>query len=389
MRRFLCYTLTVLFALSACRTNPAEKSSSGALTTEESPMVASPSMTRYAEKFSIGKRGDYSLISVHAPWQRASETTFSYLTGKSSADVPDSLSGYRFIRTPVERAVIMSTTFISFLDTLGALQTVQGISGGSDIYHPGLKKWFESGGIREVGFDQSLNYEVLVDLQPDVVFMFGVQSGILQTINKLAEIGITVVICADYLEPHPLGRSEWLKFFAQFYEKEQLADSIFNGIVARYNTLTRETAAQSVDPRVLLGLPWKDAWYVAGGKSFAAKLISDAGGSYIFEDENHAEARPMGIERVFMRGLDADIWINPGVASSLDVILDHDRRFESLHAFQKRQVFNNTKRTNGKGGNDYWETGVLRPDLVLKDLAAIFRDPQVNNSELYYYERLK
>ena len=168
-----------------------------------------------------------------------------------------------------------------------------------------------------------------------------------------------------------------------------MADSIFNGIAGRYNRITRETAAQSGDPRVLLGLPWKDAWYVAGGKSFAAKLISDAGGRYVFEDEDHAEARPMGIERVFMRGLDADIWINPGVATSLDVILDHDRRFGKLQAFQQRQVFNHTKRMNGSGGNDYWETGVLRPDLVLEDLAAIFRDPQVKSSELFYYERLK
>jgi iron complex transport system substrate-binding protein len=343
----------------------------------------------YAEKFAVEKMGNYRLVSVHAPWQNASDNSFRYLTGSDPRNIPDSLSQHTFIRTPVERAVIMSTTFVSLLDTLDVLHTVKGVSGGSNIFHPEMGRRFTAGDIREVGYDHSMNYEVLVDLRPDVVFMFGVQSGIVQTIKKLEEIGIPVVICADYLEPHPLGRSEWLKFFAAFYEKEEQADRIFSGIAERYNAIAEAAKGNSPRPSVLLGLPWKDAWYVAGGKSFAAQLISDAGGSYIFDDEDHAEAKPMGIERVFLRGMDADIWINPGVATNCRVILEHDRRFEMLEAFQQERVFNHTKRVSPGGGNDYWESGVLRPDLVLKDLAAIFRDPQVNNNALFFYERLK
>ena len=343
----------------------------------------------YAKKFTVEKIGSYRLISVHAPWQNAPGHSFRYLAGPDPQSVPDSLSHYTFIHTPVGRAVIMSATFISLLDTLDLLHTVKGVSGGSSIYHPSLRQRFGSGEVREVGFDHSMNYEVLVDLQPDVVFMFGVQSGVVQTIKKLEEIGIKVVICADYLEPHPLGRSEWLKFFAAFYEKEKLAESIFAGIAERYNAVAGTASENRTQPTVLLGLPWKDVWYVAGGGSFAAQLISDAGGRYIFEDEKHAEAKPVSIEKVFMRGLEAGIWINPGVATNRRTILDHDRRFEMLNAFQQNMVFNHTKRVSPGGGNDYWESGVLRPDRVLEDLAAIFRDQQVNNSELFYYERLK
>jgi iron complex transport system substrate-binding protein len=343
----------------------------------------------YAEKFAVEKIGNYHLVSVYAPWQNASDNAFRYLTGSDPRNIPDSLSRHTFIRTPVERAVIMSTTFISFLDTLDVLHTVKGVSGGSNIYHPTLRKNFGSGEVREVGYDHSMNYEVLVDLQPDVVFMFGVQSGIMQTIKKLEEIGIPVVICADYLEPHPLGRSEWLKFFAAFYEKEDQAGRIFSGIVERYNAIAESAPGYSPRPSVLLGLPWKDTWYVAGGKSFAAQLISDAGGRYIFDDEDHAEAKPVSIEKVFMRGLEADIWINPGVATNRNVILDHDLRFEMLNAYQQERVFNHTKRVSPGGGNDYWESGVLRPDLVLNDLAAIFRDQHIDNNALFFYERLK
>lgn len=348
-----------------------------------------PDHPTYAEKFTVEKIGSYRLISVHAPWQNASDNSFRYLTGSDPQGIPDSLSHHTFIQTPVDRAVIMSTTFISFLDTLGVLHTVKGVSGGSNIYHPSLRKRFGSGEVREVGYDHSMNYEVLVDLRPDVVFMFGVQSGIMQTIRKLEEIGIPVVICADYLEPHPLGRSEWLKFFAAFYEKEQQADRIFAGIAERYNAIAEAASGSSSRPSVLLGLPWKDTWYIAGGRSFAAQLINDAGGRYIFDDEDHTEAKPVSIEKVFMRGLEADLWINPGVATSRRIILDHDRRFEMLNAFQQNRVFNHTKRVSPGGGNDYWESGVLRPDLVLEDLAAIFRDQHVNNNALFFYERLK
>jgi iron complex transport system substrate-binding protein len=345
--------------------------------------------TNYAEKFTVQEIGNYRLISVHAPWQNASGNSFRYLAGSDPQNIPDSLTHLTFIQTPVERAVIMSTTFISFLDTLDVLNTVKGVSGGSNIYHPLLRKRFMSNKIREVGYDHSMNYEVLVDLQPDVVFMFGVQSGIVQTIKKLEEIGIPVVICADYLEPHPLGRSEWLKFFAAFYEKEEQADRIFSGIAKQYNAIAEAASENTPQPSVLLGLPWKDTWYVAGGRSFAAQLISDAGGRYIFDDEDHAEAKPVGIEKVFMRGLEADIWMNTGVATSSKVILDHDPRFEMLEAFQNQRIYNHTKRVSPGGGNDYWESGVLRPDLVLNDLAVIFRDQQANSNGLYYYERLK
>ena len=383
VRSAFLYIILISFLISGCGNSGSREMHTGHAISKKTDH------TTYAEKFTVEKTGSYRLISVRAPWQNASDNSFRYLTGSDPQGIPDSLSHHTFIQTPVHRAVIMSTTFISFIDTLDALHTVKGVSGGSNIYHPSLKQQFASGEVREVGYDHSMNYEVLVDLQPDVVFMFGVQSGIVQTIRKLEEIGIPVVICADYLEPHPLGRSEWLKFFAAFYEKEEQADRIFTGIAERYNATAEAASGNSPRPSVLLGLPWKDTWYIAGGNSFAAQLISDAGGCYIFDDEDHAEAKPVSIEKVFVRGLEAGIWINPGVATNRMIILDHDRRFEMLNAFQQNRVFNHTKRVSPGGGNDYWESGVLRPDLVLDDLAAIFRDPRVNNNTLFFYERLK
>ncbi|MCF8346423.1 MAG: ABC transporter substrate-binding protein [Bacteroidales bacterium] len=343
----------------------------------------------YAEKFSIRQAGDVTLLTVFSPWQNAADNVFRYVVGEDSSMVPDSLTGEPFIKTPVTRAVIMSTTFVSFIDTLGGSNTIVGASGPQNIFNQALQQKYRSGELQDIGFDHAMNYETLVALDPDVLFMFGVQAGIRQTVKKLAETGIPVVICADYLEPHPLGRSEWLRFFSVFYGREVLADTVFNGVAKRYHALVEQASRADQKPEVMLGLPWKDAWYVAGGKSYAARLIADAGGRYIFDDENHAEARPFSVEKVFSRGLQADIWINPGIAGTMEEILEHDARFEALRPFQQRMVYNNIKRISPGGGNDYWESGVLRPDLILEDLVRIFHDPVPDDKALHYYSRLR
>ncbi|MDF1572825.1 MAG: ABC transporter substrate-binding protein [Bacteroidales bacterium] len=362
---------------------------------------------QYAEKFELDSVGDLVHLAVLAPWQNASGTRFNYLLGNDPALVPDSLSNIPFIATPVEKTVIMSTTFIGFLDTLGVAPTITGVSGGDYIYDEQLLQRYRSGAIREVGYDQQMNYELLLELDPDVVFLFGVQSGIVQTVNKLQDAGIPVVICADYLEPHPLGRAEWIKFFAAFYDKQELAADIFREVAYRYDSIATMVATRTLQgdvpaarpqevrgtpaiaPDVMLGLPWKDTWYVAGGASFAARLISDAGGAYLFSDHDHAEAKPYDIETVFSRAMEAEVWINPGVASSLDEILEHDRRFGKLDVFSEGAIYNNNRCMGAGGGNDYWESGVIRPDLVLQDLVHIFNHRPVDNNNLFYYRKLK
>lgn len=362
---------------------------------------------QYAEKFELRSIGDLVHLAVLAPWQNAAGARFNYLLGHDPSLVPDSLSNIPFIATPVKSTVIMSTTFIGFLDTLGVASTITGVSMGNNIFDEQLLRRYRSGEIREVGYDQQMNYELLLELDPDVVFLFGVQSGIVQTVNKLQNAGVPVVICADYLEPHPLGRAEWIKFFAAFYEMQELAATLFRDVSQRYNTVATSVAASTGNgkvrgtqpqethgtrgnaPVVMLGLPWKDAWYVAGGASFAARLISDAGGNYLFSDHAHAEAKPYDIETVFSRAMQAEVWLNPGIATSLDEILEHDRRFAKLDVFSEGAIYNNNRRMGAGGGNDYWESGVVRPDLVLQDLVRICSDQAVNDNDLYYYRKLK
>lgn len=383
MRTATAYMMILLPLLWGCG-NPGNEQ--GGDDREQLPGVTGNS---YAERFELEIHDAYTLASVFSPWQNADDTRFRYVLADNDTGIPDSLAQYPVIRTPVSSTVLMSTTFISFLDTLGRRSTVKGISGGENIFDPELYGRYTAEEIRDVGFDQAINYELLVEMQPDVVFMFGVQSGIVQSVNKLRDAGIEVVLCADYLEPHPLGRAEWIRFFSAFFNQENKAEKIFDGIARRYDSISEIQQDRQGSPKVMLGLPWKDAWYVAGADSYAVRLIRDAGGAYVFSDQDHAEARPFDIEAVYARAMEADIWINPGIAGSLEMITSHDQRFGKLDVFRNERIYNNNKRLGQGGGNDYWESGALRPDRILEDLAAIFHGAEPADSTLYFYTRLQ
>ena len=142
-------------------------------------------------------------------------------------------------------------------------------------------------------------------------------------------------------------------------------------------------------PEVMTGLSWKDSWFVAGGRSFAARLIADAGGNYMWRDIQSSEAMPLDLESVFSRAVSADIWINPGVASSIEELIAFDERFGDLPVLKKGSIYNNNARMSEGGGNDYWESATVRPDLILADLISVFHPELLRDHSMLYYKKLK
>lgn len=345
--------------------------------------------TSYATGFRILEKGESKLIEVYDPWQNSRDLTFTYMLAENRGSVPDSLSALPFIRIPIRRAITLSTTHVAMIHAIGKLETIVGASGTGFIFDEEVRERVERGSIVEVGYDMGLNYEAIVDLDPDVLFMYGVESSVRATADKLSELGVPVVFCGEYLETHPLGKCEWIRFFSSFYGIEQEGDRIFRTVDSNYCSLARMVAGNLDKPRVFMGLPWNDAWFVAGGQSYAARLVEDAGGLYIWSDKPSTEALPMDLESVYSRAVDADIWVNPGAARSLQELIRFDERFGSLEAVTNGLVYNNDLRLNGAGGNDYWESGTVRPDLILADLIAIFHPDLMREHQFYFYRQLK
>ncbi len=353
----------------------------------------------YAENFKIRQEGDELVLTVLSPWQQSERLSFRYVLKRKTGPErqtpepvnipdPDSPEDEQTVLIPVKKVVVTSTTHVSFLNELGQSNSIRGVSGGRYIFDSELGKQIENGSIRDIGYDQSLNYELIISMQPDVVFVYGVTGEIYNHISHFRKMGIPVVIISEYLEKHPLGKAEWIRFFAAFFDMTQRADSIFGETRKTYESLTELTAGMTGKPTVLSGLPWKDAWWVPGGRSFAAQFIKDAGGDYLWKDNSSFEAIPLDIEAVYNTAGKADIWINPGSALSIGEIVSADSRLGGLQAVAEGQVYNNDARLNKHGGNDYWESGVCHPELILADLISIFHPALLQAHQRIYYRKL-
>ena len=342
-----------------------------------------------ASGFSITRFNDYSVIEVYKPWQGAEELSFRYILAENDRQPPDSLlSSSTLIRVPVNRVVCTSTTHIAFLESLGKADAIVGVSGSDLISNEKIQKKINSGKVHDIGYGRELNYETLILLKPDLVMLYGVESEMTGFIQKLAELDIPVVMNGEYLEEEPLGKYEWIKFTASFFGLDEKAGRMYDSVVNVYEILREKAINISIKPTVMTGLPWKDVWYVSPENTSIANFIQDAGARYLWSGLKSVKAVPMDLEAVYEKSGDVDYWINPGAAESLNDILNVDSRFEHFLPVKNSKIYNNNAKMNLTGGNDYWESGVIHPDIVLKDLIRIFHPDLLPDYELVYYKKI-
>ena len=343
----------------------------------------------YAKNFTIEEYANYKLLTVSNAYRNAS-SVYRYALVESGATLPDDLPRDAVvIRTPVQRVVIMETVYVGYLDALGQLDQICGAASASYINHPKVIQGVESGDIQSIQSGQKLDIERLLLLQPDLILTTNIGEGQMDVYPQLQRAGLPVVLTADYMEHHPLARTEWLKFLAAFFETEDRSNEIFNSIKAQYTGLLDKTKGIDERPSVFCGAPYSGSWHVPGGDSFIARAIQDAGAHYLWADDPSRGSLPLDTERVFLRAAEADYWIHPSHYRSLSELFNADPRFAKFGAAQISQVFNNTRQVSKNGGNNIWERGIVHPEEVLADLIKIFHPDLLPEHELIYYENLQ
>jgi iron complex transport system substrate-binding protein len=343
-----------------------------------------------ASRFHIDDFQGFKRLTVIDPWQNSSGNELVYYLVPHNLKLPDSIPESSVVRVPVRRIVCMSTTHTAMLRALDAAGIIVGISGTRLVYDSLILDAVAGGRIPDVGYESNLDKELIVSLKPDLLMAYGVGASSAEYLRKLAEMGVKVMYNADYLEEHPLARCEWIRVFGLLTGREEKADSLFREVSAAYLSLAEQVrAAAKVRPDVLLGAPWEDVWYVSPANSYTGRLISDAGGRYLFDDLTEPNSVPYSIEAVFRRATEADIWINPGTAESLNDIAVSDHRMTKLPVFTSGSIWNNRNRMTPSGGNDYWESAVVHPELLLKDIVSILHPELLPNHKQLYFRRLE
>ncbi len=343
-----------------------------------------------ASRFSLDEKRGYTILTVRNPWQNSRDTEMTWCLLPHDEAIPEGFIEEQVIRIPVRRMICMSVTHIAMLRALDAADILVGISGPDLVYDSLILDAIGRGRIVDVGYEGSLNKELVVSLKPDLLMVYGVAAPSSGQTGRLPAMGVKVLYNADYLEDHPLARCEWIRLFGILTSREEMADSIFREVSIAYRELSDLVRSSVHDrPEILLGSPWEDVWYVSPANSYTGSLIEDAGGHYLFSDLVRANSVPFSVEAVFERATRADIWINPGTAESLSEIAAADHRMTRLPVYATGAVWNNRKRMTPGGGNDYWESAVVRPDLLLNDFVSIIHPDLLPQHRQYYYMRLQ
>lgn len=340
------------------------------------------------EGFSVDYHNNYKVVTVNTPWPGATEG-MQYVLVQCGTPAPDGFDTSQIIEVPVKSIMTMSTTYLPFLDKLGVLDRLVGVDDATYVNNPTVLKRAEEGQLAIIGYGSAVNVEKVLEAAPDLVMTYGSGSPDYDAHPVLINAGIKVVVNAEWMETTPLGRAEWGKFMALFFNKEAEAESLFADTASRYQELVAKAAGVETKPTLFTDSDYQGTWYVAGGKSFAAQMFKDAGASYLWADDSSTASIPLAFEAVFEKAADADFWINVGYASDLASLKANDSRYADFAAFKNGNVWNNNRRSNANGGNDYYESAVAEPDAVLADLIAIFHPELMPEHESVYYQQLK
>lgn len=342
----------------------------------------------YAEGFSLYAYGDGVILEINKPWQGAdSSSGIMYFLSNGDEPAPEGFNG-ETIKLPLKKVVSMSSSYSAFLEALSVGDLIKGVSGTGFISSPKLQELIQAGDIRDVGYDNAINFEVLLDISPDVIFTYGVNGENTSLSTKAKELGMKTVYIGEYLESSPLGKAEWIMVFGEMTGRRELAGEIFSTIAEEYNEAKRTVENLEHKPSVILNSSWRDTWFVPGDRNYMVQLINDAGGDYICKGEDTQDSRPISTENAYLYALKADFWLNPGSADSVGELISDNPNFSEIPAVKEGKVYNNNARKTPAGGSDFWESGAVYPHIILKDLIKILHPDSLSNHELYFYKQL-
>lgn len=369
--------ISSFFILFGCKKNE---------TSEVAKTDAAKNSIEYASGLSIVKYDDYSVVTVSNPWPNANKD-FKYVLKEKEAKVPDSLQTYTSIQVPLESVVVTSTTNIPFLEMLEVENKLVGFPHTDYISSEKTRALIDKGSVKNVGQNEKLNIEQLIELSPDLIVTFGVDNNN-PMLDNLKKSGLNILIQGDWMEQSPLGKAEWIKLYGALFGKEEKAKELFDKIVQSYEQAKKLATEKAVNSTVLYGSMYEDVWYVAKGNSWVAEFMKDAHANYLWADLKGTGSEGLSFEKVLDKAKTANVWIASGSFKSLDELQKANPHYGEFDAFKNKNVYSFEGKLGATGGTVYYELAPSRPDLVLKDYIKIFHPDLLPSYEFTFASKL-
>jgi len=382
--RIRSYFLAIGILLWGCRDAPSPHG-------QDPGEVVSHWEPKYAKGFTADHtRSGIIYLNVNSPWPGASKTYRYALVPREKAGkirLPlDDLDGV--VQVPVGRVILTSTTHIPALESLGLMDHLVGFPGLDYISSREARLRISAGAIQELGANEQLNTEKVLELDPDLVVGFGI-SGAPSSYQALEASGIPVIYNGDWMEEDPLGKAEWITFFGLLFGKQDIAASIFDEVKNAYLEARKLAAGARTTPTVLSGALYRDIWYLPGGQSWAARFIRDANADYLWGDTTEKGSLSLSLESVLEGGSQADYWIAPSQFTAYQQMLEADEHYRQFKAFRNKTVYTYALSQGPGKGLLYFEQGPSRPDLILKDLIYWFHPGLLDDYKPTFFKPLQ
>ena len=342
----------------------------------------------YAKHITIVKHDGYTTAELSNPWRKDGVLhRYVLVSRKDSARLASKVSAMdgTVVYTPVGRGVMFSAPHCYLMGEIGAADAVSGVCDLNYINLPYLHKAVSEGRVADCGNGMSPSVERIVSVSPDALFVTpfeGVNYG------QLANIGVPLVECADYMETSALGRAEWMKFYGMLVGRENEADSLFAVVKRNYADYKDRAMKSALRPRVITERVVGGVWYCPGGESSMGQLLRDAGVDYLFADDKHSGSLSLSPEKVIEKAATADWWlfVNSG-AGNLDRngLLTEYEGYKMIKAYRKGHVLECVPSMS----NPYFEQISFRPDFLLADFISWFHPELHILPSAHYYKLME
>ena len=344
--------------------------------------VPSPYPIKYAKGFQIQYFNDYKKLIINAPYPNAKEAKEYIISNKAISNLEHEIS------SPIKSIVVTSTTHIPMLELLNVEDKLKGFPNTDYVSSEKTRKLIDEEFVLDLGHEEQMNTELLLELDPDLVIGFSMTSNnkMFETIRKT---GIPVILNGDWLEETPLGRAEWIRFFGVLFDLDKKADSIFLEIEKNYIEAKKIAKKAKKQPTIISGGLFKEIWNMPAGESFEATFLKDANADYIWKKTKGNGSLSLNIENVYEQGSDADLWISPSYYSSMEDLGKANYLYSKFKAFKNNKVYTFVNKKGSTGGIKYFELAPARPDLVLKDIIKIAHPNLYSDYNFTFFELLK
>ncbi|MDF2931046.1 MAG: transporter substrate-binding protein [Chryseobacterium sp.] len=327
------------------------------------------------------KKSHNNVISLSSKLNYKEEgENFHFESGKFKYD-------FKTNQIPFKKVILLNSSLLGFISEIGAENTVIGVSSPEYIYSEKINNLITQGKIQNVGNEQKYDVEKIISLKPDAIFTNYIAS-FENTYELLKNNGIQVIFLDEYMEQKPLEKTAYLKLFGKLFGKAAIAEKKYSEIEKNYKELIQLALKSKSQPKVLANEMYGDVWYLPGGRTFTANYIVDANADYILKNNSEETAVTMSFEEVYAKSVQTQYWVNVGNHLSKQELLNINPYYGKLEVFKKGKIYGLTAKEKQKS-NDFFESGVVRSDLVLKDYIKIFHPELLPDYQLTYMKELQ